>query len=560
VPGDYFSIDIENLRVAESFIADRYYPRLGKAWSLDAMKRLYSLYVKAITVLIALTLVSACGSLDGGSDGSSDVDLHAGHDHGPGEHDESLAASDDHSPAVSDSDNDENVAAGDSDFDWCVEHSVPESVCTRCHPQLIEQFRTTGDWCPPHDLPESHCRLCNPEIRFPQEEILLSRAAESTDHEISVSLFFRSNSSVCATDNALIQFASAGTGQKIGLTVHPVRHGSLESRIEAPAEVVFDETHSNVVNSTVPALVSRWRVAPGDLVSRGQVIAILSSPEIAELESRLLSAAAALEVQQKVSSRHENLKAASLISDSDYEHQVSLEEQAMAEYMAARGLLVAAGMDSSDIDEIIALRNVSSSFALRAPADGVIVDRIALLGELLEAGKPFALLADPSSMWIEARLTEEQLRQVSVGQTLLFASDGRGLGRVGARVIWVSRYLDVHSRTGTVRAEIVDPNHNLQAGEFGLASIMREETDPVTLVHKDAVQWEGCCNVVFVKETDMRYRPRKVEILGATGPFYQVVGDVTPRSEVVVDGAFLLKTELKKTSLGAGCCGLEPTG
>jgi len=502
------------------------------------MKYLYDrLRIASLAIaILALAIAGVgCGS---GNDSTAEVEPLAMSDDGPGEQ-----ATDD-----------------TGILDWCAEHAVPESACTRCNPTLIEQFKTSADWCGPHDLPESHCRLCNPDISFPQEEILRTRSMESADNKIEVSLWFRPNAQVCATNGALIQFASAKTPEKTGLSVQSAQQTNFESTIEAPAEVVFDELHSNIVSSTVPALVSRWLAAPGDQVRKGQVLAILSSPEIAELQSRLLSAHAAHEMRQREIVRHEELKAASLISDADYEQQIALGEQAQAEYTAARGLLNAAGISDEDIGDVLEQGLVSNSFALRTTTGGVLVERIAQLGELLDAGGAFAMLADPSSMWIEARLTEEQLRLVEVGQTLLFASDGRGMDRVGAEVIWVSRYLDRHSRTGTVRARVVDPNHKLQAGEFGRVTIMQPGAEMVTLVPKDAVQWEGCCNVVFVKETDLRYRPRKVELLGSTGPFYQVTGDVKSGDDVVVDGAFLLKTELKKASLGSGCCGIEPTG
>jgi len=50
--------------------------------------------------------------------------------------------------------------------DWCGEHAVPESLCTRCNPSLIPAFQATGDWCPEHGLPESQCLTCNPELRI----------------------------------------------------------------------------------------------------------------------------------------------------------------------------------------------------------------------------------------------------------------------------------------------------------------------------------------------------------------------------------------------------------
>ncbi len=50
--------------------------------------------------------------------------------------------------------------------DWCGEHQVPESQCTRCNPSLIAAFKATGDWCREHGLPESQCTVCNPELRI----------------------------------------------------------------------------------------------------------------------------------------------------------------------------------------------------------------------------------------------------------------------------------------------------------------------------------------------------------------------------------------------------------
>ena len=45
-------------------------------------------------------------------------------------------------------------------------HEVPESVCTRCHPDFIAKFKEVGDWCPPHKRPESQCLLCHPDLKF----------------------------------------------------------------------------------------------------------------------------------------------------------------------------------------------------------------------------------------------------------------------------------------------------------------------------------------------------------------------------------------------------------
>ncbi len=67
------------------------------------------------------------------------------------------ASAEKHAPA--------NVVPG-SHEDWCAEHAVPESQCTRCNPTLAAAFKATGDWCQEHGLPESHCLKCNPELKI----------------------------------------------------------------------------------------------------------------------------------------------------------------------------------------------------------------------------------------------------------------------------------------------------------------------------------------------------------------------------------------------------------
>jgi len=500
-------------------------------------------YYKCFWILATVVFLVLAGC--GGDSTSLETDPHAGHDHDPGEHGREAT---------------EVAATNDDILDWCTEHAVPESQCTKCNPTLIETYKANNDWCAGHGLPESHCRLCNPEIKFPQEDILRARTIELTRNDIEITLYFRPNEPVCATNDALIQFASAETAERTGLKVLTVRDAAEEYSIEAPAEVVFDETHAIVVTTTVPALVSRWAVSPGDNVRAGDILAVMQSPRITELEAQLLSAYAAYELQRKETSRHEELKSRNLISTSEYDEQCAMLEKSLAEYAGVRGFLTSAGLSETDLDELLKHRRISNTFALRASGSGMIVERIAKPGELYEAGAALAALANPEEMWIEARLTEQQLRDIEVGQEVTFSSDGRGLNRIGAEVIWVSKFLDPHTRTGVVRAMVPDKKHSLKAGEFGRVAIVEREENDVVLVPKDAVQWEGCCNVVFVREALDRYRPRKVELSEGTGPYYQVRGGLQPGEEVVVDGAFLLKTELKKTSIGAGCCGLEPVG
>jgi cobalt-zinc-cadmium efflux system membrane fusion protein len=98
----------------------------------------------------------------------------------------------------------------------------------------------------------------------------------------------------------------------------------------------------------------------------------------------------------------------------------------------------------------------------------------------------------------------------------------------------------------------------LRANMFGQAQVAVRTNENAMLVSQEAVQWDGCCNVVFVRHTDTIYQPYQVT-LGYEHDGYYVVERGLPAGEsVVTQGSFLLKTEILKGSIGAGCCEVDP--
>jgi hypothetical protein len=50
--------------------------------------------------------------------------------------------------------------------DWCDEHQVQETMCTRCDASLIPAFKAAGDWDEKHGLPKSQCLKCDPTLKI----------------------------------------------------------------------------------------------------------------------------------------------------------------------------------------------------------------------------------------------------------------------------------------------------------------------------------------------------------------------------------------------------------
>ena len=114
--------------------------------------------------------------------------------------------------------------------------------------------------------------------------------------------------------------------------------------------------------------------------------------------------------------------------------------------------------------------------------------------------------------------------------------------------------LNRRTRVLRVRAEVENPEGILRAGMFGEAVVHVRERAPRVVVPKEAVQWEGCCNVVFVRRSAQEFVPRKVRLGEEAGRYWVVEEGVEEGETVVTTGSFLLKTEILKGSIGAGCC------
>jgi cobalt-zinc-cadmium efflux system membrane fusion protein len=419
---------------------------------------------------------------------------------------------------------------------------------------LISEFKAKGDWCAEHGLPESHCRLCNPGLTFAQEPVLEIAGTE----EISASVYFPTNARHCATSEATIQFASAETAERAGLVCVPVVSAGRRPAAEAPAEVVFDETRFAAITARIQTVVVQWLVQPGDKVREGQALAILESPEMPQIKSEYLQALAEVQLRQMQSNRADTLFARGLISVSEKQEADRELQTARAQLAGAQGQLRGCGISPSDLNRLSDTGSSVAQWNLTAQTAGVLLERIGRVGQLVESGSQLALIGDPSQLWVEARVRQEDAPLFVKGKVIEFTSDGDALSKVAGRVIWVSQFVDPTTRSAVVRAEIPNSDGALAAHQFGRLVLPEHSDSNAVAVPRDAVQWEGCCNVVFVQDAPDRYTPHKVTLERGEPGYYTVTSGIHSGDRVVVQGSYLLKTELRKGSLGAGCCGVAP--
>jgi cobalt-zinc-cadmium efflux system membrane fusion protein len=183
----------------------------------------------------------------------------------------------------------------------------------------------------------------------------------------------------------------------------------------------------------------------------------------------------------------------------------------------------------------------------------VVISRDAVAGEMADPSKPIFVVADISTMWVVADVGQEDARRLALGQDVVFRSNDNGDEPVGGTLAWMSTAVDDKTRTLRVRAEVANKDGRLLAHTFGKARITFRKTEKAVVVPDEAVQWEGCCHIVFVRLTDDIFQPRKVKLGVKQAGFTEVLIGVLPGEVVTTAGSHVLKSEVLRGNLGAGC-------
>jgi cobalt-zinc-cadmium efflux system membrane fusion protein len=410
--------------------------------------------------------------------------------------------------------------------DWCKEHAVPESKCTKCKPALIVQLIEAGDYCRQHEYPASVCPFCHPE--------LVKAAGEEMP--------------VFPEPGTKIVLASPETALEAGIETRRVERRPFARTLEVVGQLTFDQNRHAQLSARGEALVLEVKVDVGDEVRANQALVLLASSAVGTEQARLSAARARLETASSAFERERGLAASGVSPQQSAEQARSELAAAQADYDAANSALGAAGATPD---------GTGGRYMLRAPFKGTVVGRDAVTGKTATAGQVLVEVADLSTMWAVLDIPEAVAGEVRPGLPVRITFEGtRGEVRTG-KVVRVGASVDPQSRTVRARVELPNPDRNLKAGAFLRAAIEVAPEHEAILVPQDAVQRVEDCALVFVEKGKGLYEPVAVELGPAGDDGVEIVKGLSPGMDIVTTGAFLLKTEILKESIGAGCCEVD---
>jgi membrane fusion protein, heavy metal efflux system len=333
-------------------------------------------------------------------------------------------------------------------------------------------------------------------------------------------------------------------------------------RIEVPivltGEVRFDERHVTHISPRIEGAIRKVQASLGDRVRRGQPIVELESVQLGEAESEYLAAQAALRLARSSFERQEQLRKEQISSEKEYLTARQEHEATQIRARSSQEKLARLGVAEGDIDRLASGGRSSGALVVRAPAEGIVLEMHAVPGELVTPDESIVTVGDVSSVWVWANLHEDQLGRVLDAQR---ARKLRAEIAVKAfpdtsfpgTVDFVGPTMDERTRTVKVRVAAANPDTKLRAGMFASVRLFLPGKEEALAVPKAAVLSDEGRSFVFVHHHGDYWVRRPVEPGRKWLDWVEVKGGLTGSETLAAEGSFLLKSDVLRSKMGAGC-------
>jgi cobalt-zinc-cadmium efflux system membrane fusion protein len=221
------------------------------------------------------------------------------------------------------------------------------------------------------------------------------------------------------------------------------------------------------------------------------------------------------------------------------------------------GRLIKLNVDLNDTvktGEVIALVQtpelLGKPLEIKAPIDGIVIERKSTPGELVSKDKEICTISDPHDLWVIAEIKERDISAVKVGQDASFTVLAFPDETFHGKVVRTGNQVETESRTLEVRIEVNNSDGRLMPGMFADVEITTTVFQDIIVIPDNALQTDEDNQVVFVTLNANKFQKRVVKLGMEQRGRAQVVEGLKAGEKIVTDGSFILKSEMLKGELG----------
>jgi membrane fusion protein, heavy metal efflux system len=326
--------------------------------------------------------------------------------------------------------------------------------------------------------------------------------------------------------------------------------GAAASTLRFPGVVAPNAYRQVVVTPLVSGRVTSVTVQLGDRVRKGQTIAQVYSPELAEARTRYVSAVALLEAHDRELQRTRKLVEIGAASRQELERIHAAHAAQSAAVESSRAQLELLGVVASAL-ETGGIQELSATTSIPAPIDGTITERSANVGLNVDPATRLFTVVDLSSVWVLADVHERDIGRVRVGTEAHITSEALQGRRYDGRISYIDPQLDAATRTTKARIELRNPSGELRLGMYVDVVAATAVASSTPMVSRSAVQNVGNRTVVYLADanTPGTFVEREVRLGQSDGDEVEVAAGIHPGDLVVTAGSFSLRAERERLGL-----------
>lgn len=336
---------------------------------------------------------------------------------------------------------------------------------------------------------------------------------------------------------------------RITMTEEQIKKNAVEVRQAAPArikntlyltgEVGLNEDRTVHIVPRLPGMVESVHVNAGGKVKKGQLLVVISSQALSDQRSEWLTAQKRVLLARNSYNREKTLWEEKISAEQDYLHAQHALQEANIALRNAQQKLAALGHGLEK------QKGNLTRYEIRAPIDGIITQKHVSVGEALKEDTNIFVIADTSSVWIEALVPAKDLPLIKIGQKIVIKSISSPMEDQGV-ISYIGHVLNEQSRSAKVRMVLPNKQEKWHAGLPVNAEVIVDEIEVPIAVSIEGLQTIRDWNVVFGRYGDF-FEARPLVLGRRDDRFVEVLKGLNIGEKYASKNSFLIKADLEKS-------------
>ena len=289
-------------------------------------------------------------------------------------------------------------------------------------------------------------------------------------------------------------------------TQNPVKELRLYGKVQADERLLKNQV------AYIPGRIEKLMVNfTGEMVRKGQPLALIYSPELVTAQQELLEAAKTKQAQPEI-------------------------------YEAAKEKLHQWKLTDKQITEIENSGKVQANMEVESTASGIVTARRVNNGDYVSQGSVLYEVSDLSQVWILFDAYESDLPFLKKGDQVDFTIQALPGVAYSGTIMFIDPVIDPVNRVAKVRLEMSNPGAKLKPEMFATGMVKSNLTEfkDKLVIPRSAVLWTGKRSIVYVKQPgdDPVFKIREIELGPQLGNSFVVTNGLKDGEEIVTEGAF----------------------